>query len=95
MALNLSKYARTSPLLEAIFVSPIVELYFKFKYLFLKQIKRNEVVNSIFTELKKRDLKRSSNESFLTQLRELESLSLINEDQREGKDLLSLGKMKF
>lgn len=93
LALNLSKYSRTSPLLEAIFISPILELYYKFKYLFLRQIAKIRVAYSIFTELKKRGTRRGSKESFLIQLKELESLSIVTEENKaDGKDLMSLEK---
>ena len=101
LALNLSKFVRTTPLLESIFVIPILELYFKFKYLFLKQIPKNRVAHSIFTELSKRDPKRNSKESFITQLKELESILVdtdgnkIDPSSLDKKGMLDIIRARF
>ena len=92
LALNLSRYSRTSPLLEAIHVSPILELYFKFKYLFLGQVKKNCVAFSVYKEIKKRNKIRGSKESYLNQISELESIVLTDQDNKNGDDLLNLDK---
>ena len=58
-------------------------------------VTKNKVTLGIFTELRKRDHKRSSKESFLSQLKELESLNLVTESNKaDGKDLLSLEKKR-
>lgn len=36
MALGLSKFSRVSPLTETMNISPILKLYYKFKYLFFE-----------------------------------------------------------
>ena len=50
-SLGLPKKVKTTPLLEALKVPRLTELYFLFKIKFLRQIKKNGVADSIFKEL--------------------------------------------
>lgn len=75
MALGLSKYSRTKPLFDALNISPITELYYKFKYLFRNQINNNFLVLSVFNELNKyySESKIPKN-SYIKQIKELDKV---------------------
>ena len=55
--MGLSKYAKSTPLLEAMGIPRITELYFLFKIYFLKQIRSNGMADSVFKELSKTGLR--------------------------------------
>jgi len=50
--LGLSKFSRTRPLLDALCISSITDLYLKFKILFVKHIENNDLVFTVFGKLK-------------------------------------------
>ena len=95
MSLGLSKYARNSPLLEAMTISPLLELYYKMKYLFAKQIKTNWVAYSLFLEIKSRTKLKNSKESFINQVKELESLITRLEDKTNNIDIWNIDKREI
>ena len=70
MALGLSKYCRTSSLLEALNIGSIIELYYKFK--FIGQLKNHWVAYSLYKEVMK-SCDKKNKASFCIQLIEMES----------------------
>jgi hypothetical protein len=89
MFLGLSKYSRTRPLLDALHISSITELYLKFKCLFAKQIKNNSLVSEIFDEIKSLHPKfKISKLSYVTQFMECGKELGIDILNTKKKDLL-------
>ncbi len=95
MALGLSKFSRSRPLIEAMDVSPLLELYYKFKYLFLGQVKTNRLTASVFLELRIMKPKRGISDSYLGQLGELSSILGRCPETLGKKELLVRIKSKF
>ena len=78
-ALDLSKYSRSRPLLNALKIQSVTELYFKFKALFFKQIKNNGLARTLYDSLDVHySVHKASNASYLMQL--LECKSAIGDD---------------
>lgn len=92
MALGLSKYCRTSPLLEALNISSIIELYYKFKYLFIGQLKNHWVAFSLFKEVRQSYDSKNNKSSFYAQVSELESFLVTDQDKLDSVDILSIEK---
>ena len=87
MALNLSKYSKNTPLLEALNVRSLQELYFKFKFLFIDQLKKHWVALELFKQLSSSTKFKIAKESFISQLKELKSISnnlVYNIDKKDG-----------
>jgi len=95
MALNLTKYSRTRPLLEAMDVSPVLELYYKFKFLFVTQVKANWIAYSVLLELKKIKWRKGIRDSFLGQLEELTSIVGCCPETLDKKEAISRIRRKF
>lgn len=95
MAMNLSKFSRSRPLLEAMGVSSVLELYYKFKFLFLGQIKMNQIAFSVFNELRRCKPKRGIRDSYIGQLEELTSVLGKHPEGIENKKVVEIIKNKF
>ena len=96
MALGLSKFCLTTTLLEALNISPINELYYKFKYLFIRQLKSHWVAYSLYSEVNKFDIKKSryNKFSFCAQIREMGSFILTDQDRIDSIDLFTLNRQE-
>ena len=94
ITLGLSKYCRNKPLLEALGVSTLEELYFKHKFLFLKQLNNNGLARSIFEYLKCNQQKRNKS-SYLSQLKDLSKVIDLEYTNNDKKVILELLKKKF
>ena len=92
MALGLSKYCRNSPLLEALNISSIIELYYKFKYLFIGQLKNHWVAYSLYKEVMKSCDKKSTKASFCVQMIEIESFLITEQDRLGMIDIFKISK---
>ena len=76
--LGLSKYCRTSPLLEAMGIDKIHKLCYKFKLLFHKQIGNNLLCKSIMYQLSKEYGNNVQiRNSFVCEIKKIEALSGI------------------
>ena len=73
--IGLSKFARTTPLLNALCIESISQLYHKYKILFLKQINRVLVTKTIFEFLIQNTTHENYNKnSFISQIRATNNL---------------------
>ena len=94
MTLNLSKFSRSTPLLEALRVSSIEQLYFKHKFLFLSQLRKNWIPNTLFEYLK--SIKRTRNKlSYISQLKCLNNVIGVNAETCESKQAFEKLSNKF
>jgi hypothetical protein len=68
-AIGLSKYARTTPLLNALNVEKVSEIYMKHKYYFYKQLMNNSLTRAVYLNLDSFYFeKKACKHSFLNQL---------------------------
>ena len=94
VTLGISKYCRNKPLLEALRVSTLEELYFKHKFLFLKQLNNNLLAKNIFEYLKCNQQKKNKS-SYITQLKDLSKVINIEAIENDKKITLELLKKRF
>ena len=95
MSLGLSKFSRTRPLLDALNINPVSELYYKFKYLFRKQINNNYLVLGVYNELNEYyGRSRIPKYSFIRQLKELDKV-VENFSNLDKKEFLQKLREKF
>ena len=95
MALGLPKFSKNTPLLEALNIRSLQELYFKFKFLFSEQIKKHWVALELFKQLNSSTKYKTSKESFLSQLKELKSISSTLTPGIPKQDGLKLIRNRF
>ena len=94
ITLGISKYCRNKPLLEAFRVSSLEELYFKHKFLFLKQLNNNLLAKNIFEYLKSSQQKKNKS-SYITQLKDLSKVIDMETTENDKKIALELLKKRF
>jgi hypothetical protein len=95
--LGLSKYSRNSPLLDALSISKITKLYYKFKFLFRTQIKKNYFVENFYSKLKTHYLTvKPPKQSYINQYNELSKIiNTVNLNEINRKDFYSKLELIF
>ena len=95
-ALGLSRYSRTRPLLDALDIMSITQLYFKFKYLLLPQLRRNWITDSVRSKLEEyyRIVKKPRS-SYFHQVQELQKVIGISVEEVRRDEIVKLLKSKL
>lgn len=95
-ALNLSKFSRTKPLMDALNIDSFNFLYFKFKVLFYDQIKNNYLTKAAYDNLKGFYQEFGTPRySYFQQCRALETIIDKRLENTDGKEMISLLESKF
>ena len=96
MNLKVSKYAKSSPILDALRIESIKHLYYKFKILFVKQLRMIPFTNSLLEHLDEYYFeKHCPNQSFIGQLIDTNKLLGIDVLQVSTKTALATLKSFF